>query len=88
MDCARGTDTATRYHDHGLDITSTNVYGGMYGMWFVEEPCPPFNLASMPRLPMILADKLLDADCQLAIDIEVSRKSDDYHRVVAWMHGV
>lgn len=36
----------------------------------IHELCPPFNLASLPNYPLLLADRVLDANCQLFVDTE------------------
>lgn len=62
------------YHDHALHITADNAYFGMAGMYINSAKVKdggcgePWNLEDIQEYEMILADKLIDNKCQLAID--------------------
>jgi spore coat protein A, manganese oxidase len=56
------------YHDHGLGITTLNVYAGLAGLWPVRDPAnEPLGL---PRdefeVPLILQDRTFNPDGSLA----------------------
>lgn len=69
------TRAATQwYHDHALHITSLNAYYGLAGFFIAtDNPAEggrgsPFNLDNIPELLFMLSDRLVDGQCQLAID--------------------
>jgi FtsP/CotA-like multicopper oxidase with cupredoxin domain len=62
------------YHDHALHITADNAYFGLAGLYISSAKVKhggcgePWNLENIEEYEMILADKLIDNKCQLAID--------------------
>jgi FtsP/CotA-like multicopper oxidase with cupredoxin domain len=62
------------YHDHALHITADNAYYGLAGLYVISNKLKhggcgePWNLENIQEYEMILADKLVDNKCQLAVD--------------------
>ena len=56
------------FHDHALGITRLNVYAGLAGGYFIQDPSLklPANLQSLPEVvPMVLQDRTFDTNGQL-----------------------
>src|SRR5262249_20984011 len=56
------------YHDHGIGITSLNVYAGLAGAYIVQDPAD--EQLGLPEgefeIPLILPDRTFNADGSLA----------------------
>lgn len=62
------------YHDHGLGMTSLNVYAGLAGLWLVRDPADEW--LGLPRgefeVPLILQDRIFNPDGSLAYSVTQS----------------
>jgi FtsP/CotA-like multicopper oxidase with cupredoxin domain len=72
------------YHDHALHITADNAYLGMAGLYINSAKVKdggcgePWNLEDIQDYHMILADKVLDNNCQLFSDVFGVHEKDLY----------
>jgi spore coat protein A len=66
------------YHDHGMGLTSLNVYAGLAGLYFVRDPAD--DRLGLPQgefeVPLILQDKTFHADGSLAYTM-TQREGED-----------
>ena len=61
-------DAATLwYHDHAMGITRLNIYAGLFGPWILRDEFEDsLNLPARDYdIPLMICDRLLDADGQL-----------------------
>jgi spore coat protein A len=66
------------YHDHGMGMTSVNVYAGLAGLYFVQDPAD--ERLGLPRgefeVPLILQDRTFHRDGSLAYTM-TQREGED-----------
>lgn len=66
------------YHDHGMGMTSLNVYAGLAGLWFIRDPADEQH--GLPRgefeVPLILQDRTFHRDGSLAYTM-TDREGED-----------
>ncbi|MER5599644.1 multicopper oxidase domain-containing protein [Streptomyces sp. NPDC002265] len=66
------------YHDHGMGMTSLNVYAGLAGLWLVREPADDW--LGLPRgefeVPLILQDRTFGPDGSLKYSMALREGED------------
>ncbi|MFE2145299.1 multicopper oxidase family protein [Streptomyces sp. NPDC059456] len=66
------------YHDHGMGMTSVNVYAGLAGLWIVRDPAD--DRLGLPQgeyeVPLILQDRTFNADGSLAYTMTQQQGED------------
>lgn len=66
------------YHDHGMGMTSLNVYAGLAGLWRVSDPAD--ERLGLPRgefeVPLILQDRTFKPDGSLAYTMTLREGED------------
>lgn len=66
------------YHDHGMGMTSVNVYAGLAGLYFVRDPAD--DRLGLPRgeyeVPLVLQDRTFKADGSLAYTMTAQQGED------------
>ncbi|WP_327281509.1 MULTISPECIES: multicopper oxidase domain-containing protein [unclassified Streptomyces] len=66
------------YHDHGMGMTSVNVYAGLAGLWIVRDPAD--ERLGLPQgeyeVPLILQDRTFNADGSLAYTMTLREGED------------
>jgi spore coat protein A len=66
------------YHDHGMGMTSLNVYAGLAGLWLVGDPAD--KRLGLPvgefEVPLILQDRTFHADGSLAYTMTEVQAAD------------
>ncbi|MFE9952223.1 multicopper oxidase family protein [Streptomyces sp. NPDC005531] len=66
------------YHDHGMGMTSLNVYAGLAGLWRVSDPAD--ERLGLPRgefeVPLILQDRTFNPDGTLAYTMTLREGED------------
>lgn len=73
-----------RYHDHGLHVSAQHAYAGLKGFYYSSSKVKdggcgePYNLEDVEELPMMLADVVLDSQCQLYSDFKGVHQDDLY----------
>lgn len=81
------------YHDHALHITADNAYFGMAGLYINSAKIKdggcgePWNLEDIQEYEMILADKVIDNKCQLAIN-HFGEHEDDLYGDINLVSGI
>lgn len=97
-DDERETMSTLWYHDHRLDFTATNVYGGISGMYMLfderdsnDENDPNPNAWRLPSgefdVPLILHDVQFDEDGQVVWDFaDPQLQEDDGKRFPGFQH--
>ncbi|MGJ0155460.1 multicopper oxidase family protein [Streptomyces sp. CH8.1] len=66
------------YHDHGMGMTSLNVYAGLAGLWVVNDPAD--EELNLPRgeyeVPLVLQDRTFHPDGSLAYTMTLQEGED------------
>ncbi|MFE5540309.1 multicopper oxidase family protein [Streptomyces sp. NPDC056492] len=66
------------YHDHGMGMTSVNVYAGLAGLWMVRDPAD--ERLGLPQgefeVPLILQDRSFNPDGSLAYTMTLREGED------------
>ncbi|MEU6347559.1 multicopper oxidase domain-containing protein [Streptomyces sp. NPDC046977] len=66
------------YHDHGMGMTSLNVYAGLAGLWLIRDPAD--ERLGLPRgefeVPLILQDRTFHEDGSLAYTMTLREGED------------
>ncbi|WP_371677403.1 multicopper oxidase family protein [Streptomyces sp. NBC_01276] len=66
------------YHDHGMGMTSVNVYAGLAGLYVVRDPAD--DRLGLPRgeyeVPIVLQDRTFKADGSLAYTMTAQQGED------------
>ncbi|MER7467510.1 multicopper oxidase domain-containing protein [Streptomyces sp. NPDC097981] len=66
------------YHDHGMGMTSVNVYAGLAGLYFIRDPAD--DRLGLPQgefeVPLILQDRTFNADGSLAYTMTLQQGED------------
>jgi spore coat protein A len=66
------------YHDHGMGLTTLNVYAGLAGLWLVGDPAD--DKIGLPgsefEVPLILQDRTFNSDGSLAYTM-TEREGED-----------